>query len=158
MFAPNRYIIFSRFNNVDHIHIREYEVKGTGQYPTKRGVCLTVKRLKMLTNRFEDIDEQLRLQDETTNYKVHLGAGVYASVGTFKGVDLRRHWIPEGQLEILPTKSGIFIPRRQWNCLKEKIAELLSSRPHLADVEECLHQNQLDIIDCRECLPFGWAM
>jgi len=39
MFAPNRYIVFSRFNNVDHIHIREYEVKGTGQYPTKRGVC-----------------------------------------------------------------------------------------------------------------------
>lgn len=163
MFAPRRYVVFSRFNNMDQIHIREYEVKamkamGQCEYPTKRGVCLTLKRLKMLTNRLQEIDEQLNLQDETPNYKVHLGAGIYASVGALNGVDLRRYWIPEGQLESLPTKSGIFIPIRQWGSLKEKIAELITSNPHLAEAEECFHQNQMELVDCRECLPFGWAM
>src|SRR3954468_10520162 len=50
MFGPRRYVVLSHYNNVDQIHIREYEVKtmpkemGQCEYPSKKGVCFTAQR------------------------------------------------------------------------------------------------------------------
>jgi len=161
-FAHNRYVTLTNYLGAELIHIREYdtsEVDGNGQYeyPTKSGVCLNAKRLKILKNCLDDIDDNLKAQQQgvTTNYKTHLGAAIYASVGTYNGVDLRRYWIPEGQENEVPTRCGIFIPASQWPSLKRKLTELLATHPHLEEVDECFHQNQLGMMDCRECNPFG---
>ena len=165
LFSPGRYLVYSRFNDQDQIHIREYGVmtmtNGMGQceYPTKKGVCFTPGRLKVLRNKLDEIDENLKNHSETsTPYKAHLGAGIYASIEKFNGVDLRRHWIPEGHPSIVPTKRGIYLPAFQWRMFKEKLNELLNMFPSIAAAEECFHQNQMELIDCRECLPFGWMM
>ncbi len=146
MFAPKRYLVFSHFDNTEQIHIREYEMKemrnGMGQceYPTKKGVCFTPTRLRVLRNLVDEIDENLvrRQRGETVDYKKHVGTGIYATVGEYIGVDLRRYWIPEGQPSIAPTKRGIFLPPVQWNMLKEKLNELLAAHPNLAEAEAVL--------------------
>ncbi len=165
LFAPGRYLVYSQFKGQFQIHVREYNHKtmsnGMGQceYPTKKGVCFTPGRLKVLINKIEDIDGYLNKKPkESEPYKTHLGAGIYASIDKFNGIDLRRHWIPEGQSEIIPTRRGIYLPVAQWNSLKDKLNELQAIYPELDTAQECFHDNQLELIDCRECLPFGWMM
>jgi len=144
---------------------------GDREYPTKKGVAFTPERLRMLRGKIEEIDTALNQQevnssygvslDRTMLFKAHLDAGIYASVGeNFKGVSLRRHWVPDGQFEIFPTKNGIFIPTSQWSKLKAKLNELFVVHPQLLDAVECIttHDNQFELLKCRECMPFGWMI
>src|SRR5213080_1465157 len=124
MFTPGRYLVYSQFKGQPTIHIRECE--SSGDYPTKKGVCLSPERLNTLRSKIDEIDE--RLKDRKT-LKFHLGEGIYVSVDN--GIDLRGFWIPEGQTEMVPTKRGIYLPATQWNSLKEKISHLLSIYPDL---------------------------
>ena len=165
-FAPGRSLVYSRYNDRDWIHVREFETLNDRVYPTKKGASFTPARLKALMGKMDEIDEELRQQKSTASYKVekaiykgHLGAGIYATVGgKFVGVDLRRYWVPEEQLMEMPTKNGIFLPARQWTVLKERLDELLASHPELLLAEECFHQNQQGMLECHECLPFGWMI
>src|SRR5437867_701983 len=165
-FAPGRFVVYSRCNEQDWIHVREYISYGERTYPSKKGVALTPVRLRTLMNKMEEIDEQLKQTNATAAYKVeqstyktHLGAAIYAAVDKkYHGVDLRRYWLPERQTLVAPTRNGIFLPSSQWTSLKEKLNELVTARPELSLVEECFHQNQMGQLDCRECLPFGWMI
>jgi len=162
-FVPGRYLTFSRFNEQDFIHVREYATTGERMYPTKKGVCFTPGRLRGLLNVIEEIDEQRKQQSSKASYKVqqglyktHLGAGIYVSTDNkFDGVDLRRYWRPEGALDAVPTKNGIYLSSTEWTTLKEKLNELLLLHPGLTLAEQCLHQNLMDMSECRECDPFG---
>ena len=161
-FAPGRFLVYSRFNKQDLVHIREYAVIGDRAYPTKKGVCFTPGRLRALLNVIEEIDEHRKQQNakvfykvQQITYKTYIGAGIYATVDDkFDGVDLRRYWLPEGKVETVPTKAGIYLPSTQWEALKEKLQELMIVRPELTLAEGCLHQNQMSM-DCRECSPFA---
>jgi hypothetical protein len=157
LFAPKRYVVYSKFDNVDRVHIREYNVNEMDQveFPTKKGICLTTGRLRVLLNSIDDIDGRLKQRYQNAGYKIHLGAGIYASITKFNCVDLRRYWIPEGQMQVVPTRQGITLNPTQWNSLKGKLAELLTIHPELEIGETCLHQNQMDIYGCYECSPFG---
>src|SRR6267154_53892 len=165
-FAPGIFLVYSRFVDREWVHIREYTTLGEKTYPTKKGVCLTTSRLKSLTNKLDEIDEQLKQASSSASYKVeqslyksHLGAGIYASVGSeFKGVDLRRYWVPEEQMLPIPTRNGIFLSLAQWNSLKQKIPKLLAAHSELNSAEECFHANQMGYIGCKECMPFGWIV
>jgi len=162
-FVPGRYLTFNRFNDQDFIHVREYAMLEDRTIPTKKGVCFTPTRLRVLLDTIGEIDEQMKQQNSTASYKVeqgayktHLGAGIYAAVdGKFHGVDLRRYWMPEGKKDIVPTKNGIYLPPAQWTALKEKLNELLLLHPELTIAEQCFHQNQMGQFGCRECDPFG---
>ena len=167
-FAPGRRLVYSRTNDQALIHICEYTVMGDQDILTKGGLCLTPSGLRVLRNKIGEIDELLWRQNISrvhrmykielgdVAYRAHLGAGVYVSVDKkFSGVDLRRHWLPEGQLAVAPTKEGINMPTPQWNSFKQKLNDLLSVHSELRDADECYHEFSLDIIDCKECLPFG---
>jgi len=168
IFAPGRRIVYSCINNKVLVHICEYTVLENQEFLTVGGLCFTPSRLKVLKNKIGEIDELLWRQDinkvhkmykveaENVVYRAHLGAGVYVSVDkTFSGVDLRLHRVPEGQLTIVPTKRGINMSTPQWDLFKKTLNALLSVHPELIDAKECLHEFSLDIIDCKECLPFG---
>ena len=165
-FAPRRFVVYSRFNEQDWIHVREYVTYGERTYPSKKGVAFTPARLRTLMNKMEEIDEQLKQSNANVSYKVvqasyktHLGAAIYAAVDSkYHGVDLRRYWLPERQTSIVPTKNGIYLSPSEWASLKEKLNELVAARPELSLAEECFHQNQMGQLDCRECLPFGWMI
>src|ERR1700759_5140202 len=163
-FAQQRHLTYSRYNGEDLIHVREFEVIGNRSYPTKKGVSFTPGRLKMLMAFVDEIDEHLKQQMSKDIYKVskeedyrkHLGAGIHAGVSRkFDGGDLRRYWLPNGQKEIVATKNGIFLPSSQWTALKEKLGDLMIAKPELSIADSCFHQNQLGLMDCHECDPFG---
>jgi len=171
VFHPGRRLVSSPFNGQNLIHIREYVRMGEREYPTKKGVCFTPGRLKVLQGKISEIDEALKQQEVNSSYNVlleggslykyHLGAGIYVSISEkFKGVDLRRYWLPEGQHAVVPTKNGIFIPTSQWTALKLKFNELFIALPELLNATECInsHDNQLGLLDCHECMPFGWII
>jgi len=165
-FAPDRVLSCVLFNGQLWVHIREFVTFEGRTYPSKKGAAFTPARLKVLLNKIEEIDEELRQQSATVSYKVekgvyktHLGGGVYATVGgKFHGVDLRRYWVPPKQLREMPTRNGIFLPMSQWRSLKAKLNDLLAEHPEVRISEECFHQNQMGLLDCRECLPFGWMI
>jgi hypothetical protein len=164
-FAKGRRLVFTRYNGQSFIHVREFITEGDRAYPTKTGICFTPARLKALYQRIESIDEELKEQNaiaenkgekRETLYKTHLGAGICVSVnGKFNGVDLRRFWLPPGQISAVPTRRGIYIPASQWQTLKIKINKLMQAHPELANAEICHHQNQMELYDCAECVPFG---
>src|SRR2546425_7063611 len=85
-FAPSRYLIYSRYNGRDWIHVREFETLNGRVYPTKKGASFTPARLKVLIGKIGEIDEELRQQKSSTTYKAvkttyktHLGGGIYAT-------------------------------------------------------------------------------
>ena len=165
-FAPGRRVALTKYDGRDLIHVREYVRDEEREYPSKVGACFTPARLRALMCKIEEIDEQLRQQNANSaymvdqgevTYKTHLGAGIYASVNSrFNGVDLRRFWIPPGQLMTFPTKNGIYLPSSQWRALKLKLEELIHAHPEIVASEGCFHQNQMEALDCRECMPFGF--
>jgi len=167
-FAPRRFLVYSRFNDRDWIHIREYNTMGGKSYPSKKGVCFTPARLSSLREKIEVIDKMLTQQEVNASYgieveegflyRAHLGANIYATVhNKFGGVDLRRHWRPEGPLSFCPTKNGIYLPASQWVALKGKLDQLLAAHTELLDVPECInsHVNETEMLECRECFPPG---
>src|SRR6267154_52511 len=164
--APGRFLVYSRFNDQNLIHVREYVTRGTRTYPTKKGVCFTPGRLRVLRGKIDLIDAMLMLnvtpilKTEEPTYREHLGAGIYASISEeYQGVSLRRYWVPDGQHTIAPTKNGIYLPEKQWTALKLKLDELLATHPGLIDAVECIKThggNQMETFECRECTPFGW--
>jgi len=163
-FAPGKFVSYSRFKGQNFIHIREYQNVEGRLIPTKRGASFTPGRLRVLLAKTDEIDEQLKLiasgaPCKGVQYKTHLGAGIYAAIDDkFNGVNLRRYWAPEGQATILATKNGLFLAPFQWMSMKEKLNELLAKHPELVIAETCFHQNQLGLLDCHECLPFGWML
>src|SRR6266516_7943368 len=165
-FAPDRYLSYTVYNGQPWVHVREFASAEGRAYPTKKGASFTPGRLRVLINKMDEIDEELRQQAALESYKVqkgqyraHLGGGIYATVSSeFHGVDIRRYWVPPKQLSEVPTRNGIFLPVTQWRSLKVKIDELLKEHPDVAICESCFHQNQMGLFDCRECLPFGWAI
>src|SRR2546425_504023 len=98
--APGKFPTYTGWK--EH-RVREYEVHGERKYPTKRGACLTPVRLKILMGKFEEIDEELKQADakvpckvQQTQYKTHLGGGIYAAIDyKFNGVNIRRYWVSE---------------------------------------------------------------
>ena len=172
-FWPGRRLMLSNFNGRTLIHIREYVSMGDKEYPTKKGACFTPGRLSVLRGKIDEIDMMLLQQEVNASYNVtvggeeplymaHLGAGIYASISEkYHGVSLRRYWMPEGQQAIIPTKNGIYLPANQWIALKFKLDELMATHPGLIDAVECINThegNQMGMIECRECTPFGWLI
>ena len=170
-FYPGRCLVLSTFNGQTLVHVREYQTSGVKQYPTKKGATFTGGRLAMLRRSIEGINAALHQQEVNAScnvtvqggvlYMMHLGAAIYASVNEkFHGVDLRRYWMPEGQLAPVPTKNGIYLPAKQWKKLVKKLDQLLAEHPELLLARECSlsHDNQMGMIECRECMPFGWTL
>ena len=127
-FYPGRRLVLTSFNGQTLIHIREFQTIDSQRYPTKKGACFTPGRLAMLRRSIEGIDAALHQQEVNSScgvtveggvlYTMHIGAGIYASVNEkFRGVNLRRYWMPEGQLVPVPTKNGIYLPASQWKSL-----------------------------------------
>lgn len=169
-FFPGRRLTASMYKDRLYIHIREFTEVNGKSYPSKKGASLTPGRLSVLRSNMEKIDTALRQLEVNASYgvdlgggsivKEHLGGGIYVTVNDqFNGVNFRKYWMPpEGNATVVPTKKGIFLPASQWTTLKRKIDELLAACPDLLTAEPCSfsHQNQMGMLECPECMPFGW--
>jgi len=171
-FWPGRRLTLSHFKGQILVHIREYATTDGKEFPTKRGACFTLGRLRALRDRVAVIDSMLQQLEVNASYNVtigldpvykeHLGGGIYAVINEkYRGVDLRRYWMPPAQnILIIPTKNGIYLPATQWAALKSKLDELLIAYPDLMNATVCCNThdgNQMELYNCRECTPFGYS-
>jgi Transcriptional Coactivator p15 (PC4) len=73
-------------------------------------------------------------------------------------VDIRKFFLPDGQQDPLPTKTGIALRLREWNELRHANESIRTAYPRLAETTPCFlredHYGQTGALSCRECYPF----
>ena len=63
IFYPGRHLLVSCYMGEIYIHVREYQMMGEKEYPTKKGACFTPGRLQILRGKIADIDANLNQQE-----------------------------------------------------------------------------------------------
>ena len=154
-FGNDRFVQATEWKDEIRIDVREWEIKDGKQIPTKKGISLPLNRWKMLVDSFEFLDQAL---DEKRKYATHLGWNVYSTVkATGICLDLRQHWLPPNQIEVLPTKKGITLRPGEYAKLKDVASVICDFVPELNSVVPCPyrsdHMNKLGFLSCPECNP-----
>ena len=95
---------------------------------------------------------------EKRDYKAHLGRNVYATVkASGICVDIRQHWLPPNQTEVVPTKKGITLRPSEYAKLKDVVSVICDFVPELNSVVPCPYRsnemNQLGLLSCNACNP-----
>jgi len=109
----------------------------------------------------EEIDAKVKalVNNESVSYRQHIGGGHYVSVTSgFRCVDFRKWFMPYGQTEIRPTRSGIALRLSEWDEMQKLVETINTAYPTLGTTLPCYleddHQNQIGALRCRECYPF----
>jgi Transcriptional Coactivator p15 (PC4) len=165
-FGCNRFLVHSIFQDSPKIHIREYESKSGREYPTKKGICMSVSRLATLYSALPDIEEAVKLLRAGSHiqFKTHLGGGIYVSVNSdFKCVDIRRFFVPNEDSSETATRTGLAIRLGEFDNFLRRINELVAiSADLVVDDKICAnnfdHANEIVAAACRECNPFGYKL
>ena len=123
--------------------------------PHEKGDQSPLHRWKLLANNMDFVDQAL---DEKREYATHLGGNVYATIGTNSVcVDIRQHWLPPNQTEVVPTKKGITLRPGEYAKLKDVASVICDFVPELNSVVPCPYRsdymNQLGFLSCPECNP-----
>jgi hypothetical protein len=144
-----------------NIHIRHFTNSNGNYFPTKKGVTFPLSRWLMFESILPDIDQNLQNGGAAEGMKCHLGGGVYVSITPgYATVDVRHFWKPEDAMEPVPTRKGVTLNKYKLARLLQAVQEVRESVPELNDTELCAfsgsHQNQLGMLSCPECTPFGY--
>ena len=85
----------------------------------------------------------------------HLGRNFYVTVKSgFRLVNIRRWFIPDGQEELVASRTGIALTFQQWEKLEAAmpvVEELLQGELDNVTFCEESHQNQLSALTCSNC-------
>lgn len=159
------YVVAKIYNNQLQIHIRQYIRHGGEIYPTKKGVTLSVSRWLLLeeykaelTQFFDDFFDK---KECSTEVHIHLGGGIYVTTNEkYPVLNIRHWWKPETTTDPWPTKKGVILNRNKWMQLTNVMTLIRDYVPELNDAptgcEQKDHQNQLGMLQCKECNPFEW--
>ena len=88
----------------------------------------------------------------------HPGRNVYATVKP-SGicVDIRQHWLPPNQTEVVPNKKGLTLRPSEYAKIKDVFSVIGDFVPGLNSIVPCPyrsdHMNQLGFFSCSECNP-----
>jgi hypothetical protein len=153
--GTNRFLIHSLYRGDDKIHIRQFN-----PYPTKIGICFSPLRLAAFRVKLSEIEEGVKLlrAGKPVNLKIHIGGLVYVTIQSgYFIVNIRKYFIPENQIDEIPTRSGIALKLNEWDKLKQCFVELLRLTPEIASIQPCYssfdHANVITMMDCEECNP-----
>ena len=154
------YVVGKVFKGQMLIHIRQYGRRGDGTLlSTKKGIALDLEKWKKACCKQDAIDfvfDEYRAP-RLVDYMSHLGRNFFVSVKTdFALVNIRRWFIPDGQQELVATKTGIALNFQQWDKLKDAmivVEDLLEGE--LDNVVFCKkrHHNQMGAHTCINCNP-----
>ncbi|XP_061191755.1 uncharacterized protein LOC133199995 [Saccostrea echinata] len=158
----NLFLTASPYKEEIMIHIRHFTDSHGRIFPTKKGVTFPLPRwlkFECLLDEIEDYLENHRNQQQ--QMKWHIGGGVYVSLTPeFPTLDIRHFWKPDDSKEPIPTKKGVTLTRSKFDRLRSAVFELREVVPELNDAQLCMldesHQNQLGVLICPECTPFGY--
>ena len=149
------------FKGEINIHIRHFTNANGHFFATKKGMTFPLSRWLMFESILPDIEENLQSSGTTEEMKWHIGGGVYVSITPgYATVDIRHFWKPEDAPEPVPTRKGVTLNKHKLTRLLQAIQEVRECVPELNDAELCAfsesHQNQLGMLSCPECTPFGY--
>ena len=122
-----RFVTVTVFNGQTYVHIRQFKTEGVNVYPTKSGISLLPARFARLSSIADDIDTQIKRLStaEEFSYKRHIGGGVFCEVKSgMYCVNIRRHFVTEGNSNPIPTKVGISLRLTEWSKFKDLIGEI----------------------------------
>ena len=154
-------MIVKKFDGNLQIHIRQYKRYASERlYPAKIGITLTPTRFTILLSSIDAIKssvEKLR-NKEIVNCKLHLGGGTFVRINSDfpTTIDIRRFFLPEGEMTPWPTKKGIALRLHEWDSLVARLGDIST----LINTDEKPCFERLDHIDptvrfhCKECNPF----
>ncbi|XP_062591340.1 uncharacterized protein LOC134252814 [Saccostrea cucullata] len=148
------------FKDNINIHIRHFTETNNGLFPTKKGVTFPLSRWLMFESILPDIRNHLQNRS-SEEMKWHIGGGVYVSITPrYNTLDIRHYWKPADAQEPVPTRKGVTLNKHKLTKLLSAVEEVRDCVPELNDTELCAfsesHQNQLGMLSCPECTPFGY--
>ena len=118
----DRFVKATEWKDEVRIDIREWDIHDGKKNPTKKGISLPLHRWKMLVDMFEFLDQT---RTDNREYNTHLGGNVYVSVQPNNVcVDIRQHWLPPNQTDVVPTKKGITLRPGEYAKLKDSASVL----------------------------------
>jgi len=130
-------------------------------YPSKIGIALTPTRFFNLLAQIDEIQsnvDKLRRGEMDVLYKRHIGGGVYVAFNSdfLHVVNIRRFFIPAGEMMPIPTRRGIALRLSEWDVLVARLDEIRKMIP--PNEKPCNeredHQNPTIRFDCKDCNPF----
>lgn len=75
-------------------------------------------------------------------------------------MDIRHFWKPNDAVEPVPTRKGVTLNNQKLTRLLQVVEQVRECVPELNQTELCAfsesHQNQLGMLSCPECTPFGY--
>lgn len=145
-----------------YIHIRHLAESHGRLIATKKGVTFPLDRWLKFESLLPDIQSYIdNTGQENEEAHWHVGGGVFVSLSPNNPmVDIRHFWKPDDATKPVPTKKGVTLNRNKLTRLRDAVEEMHDYVPELKDTELCMlrecHQNQLGMLNCPECTPFGY--
>lgn len=150
------------YKGILYIHIRHLAESHGRLIATKKGVTFPLDRWLKFEALLPDIQSYIdNVGQENDEAQWHVGGGVFVSLSPNNPtVDIRHFWKPDDATQPVPTKKGVTLNRNKLARLGYAVEEMHEYVPELKDVELCMlsesHQNQLGMLNCPECTPFGY--
>lgn len=151
------------FKDEINIHIRHFTklCQTVTFFPTKKGVTFSLQRWLKFESLLQDIEHHLKDNGDSKEMKWHIGGGVYVSLNPgYPTVDIRHFWKTNDAVEPVPTRKGVTLNNQKLTRLLQVVEQVRECVPELNQTELCAfsesHQNQLGMLSCPECTPFGY--
>ncbi|OWF48793.1 hypothetical protein KP79_PYT14618 [Mizuhopecten yessoensis] len=134
-------------------------------YPTKKGIALDLEKWLNLHCWLQDtVNETIEAYDDPVidaDMMIHLGSFYYVSLKQgYPVVNIRRWFLPENEDEIKPQRTCITLTFKQWGKLKDAmivLQDMFGSEMDKVTFRELSddHQNQMGMVECKKCNPYG---
>lgn len=149
------------FKEEINIHIRHFKQSNGRYFATKKGVTFPLPRWVKFESLLPELEKYLQNKESSSEMKWHIGGSVYVSLHPgYSTVDIRHFWKPEDAVDPVPTRKGVTLNKQKVTRLLQAAQEVRECVPELNDTELCAfsesHQNQLGMLSCPECTPFGY--
>lgn len=149
------------FKEEINIHIRHFKQSNGRYFATKKGVTFPLPRWVKFESLLPELEKYLQNKESSSEMKWHIGGGVYVSLHPgYSTVDIRHFWKTEDAVDPIPTRKGVTLNKQKLTRLLQAAQEVRECVPELNDTELCAfsesHQNQLGMLSCPECTPFGY--
>jgi hypothetical protein len=126
-----RYAELTEWNGSKRVDLRFWE---TDTIPTKYGVSLSLSQWKVLCGATQVVDYLIgRMKDgEPVDWRYHLGEDVYFIIKAPQlTIHIRKHFVPNGEWTLHPTKIGVTLSLYEWKELKKTIPLFEDREPEL---------------------------
>jgi hypothetical protein len=155
--------VVCKFKGIIYVHIRQYELKGDREYPTRIGSCMSARRFAMFLltkQKIEDAKRDIGNGSESVDVREHIGGGVYLTLKSGTNlINIRKYFIPPGSILPIPTRMGIALKFSEWDKLMDCIEDMKNLSQDLKHAEPCFngldHANVMSFLECKECTPYG---